>query len=46
MEIQEQVNAAPTASAQKYYLDGSVLSSQFSVKLFFLYSIKRLGLKI
>ena len=26
MEIQEQVNAAPTASAQKYYLDGSEIT--------------------
>ena len=26
MEIQEQVNAASTASAQKYYLDGSEIT--------------------
>ena len=26
MEIQEHVNAAPTASAQKYYLDGSEIT--------------------
>lgn len=26
MEIQEQVNAAPTVSAQKYYLDGSEIT--------------------
>lgn len=26
MEIQEQVNAAPTASAQKYYLDGAEIT--------------------
>ena len=26
MEIQEQVSAAPTTSAQKYYLDGSEIT--------------------